>query len=100
MTCSLDHETNEFIRSTPFFDVAMERARQEQMWGRQDHTPGEWMLILTEEVGEFSQAVLDARFKSQDPQNIRDELVQVAAVALSMLECCDRNNWHVEQKTD
>lgn len=74
-------------------DVVKERQNQDAKWGVQNHSPAEWMLILMEEVGEFSQAVLDAASKGADPANIRTELVQFTAVALSMLECCDRNQW-------
>lgn len=73
-------------------DVIKERQRQDEKWGVQNHLPAQWMLILMEEVGEFSQAVLDAAHGA-DPANIRTELVQFTAVALSMLECCDRNGW-------
>lgn len=73
--------------------VLLERVNQDLKWGDQSHhSEGDWLLILQEEIGEWSQAVLDARFKSADPKLIREELVQVAAVALSMLECLDRNN--------
>ncbi len=74
--------------------VVEERQRQHNKWGVQNHEPGDWMLILMEEVGEFSQAVLDAR--SGDPAvraNIRTELVQFIAVGMAMLETCDRNRW-------
>ncbi len=75
------------------YDVCVERVRQDMKWGTQNHSPGRWMLILMEEVGEFSQAVLDAQVKGADPAEIRKELVQVVAVALSMLENCDRADW-------
>lgn len=74
-------------------DVIKERQRQDEKWGVQNHSPAEWMLILMEEVGEFSQAVLDNQALGADPSHIRTELVQFTAVALSMLECCDRNGW-------
>lgn len=74
--------------------IVEERMRQDDKWGQQNHEPGKWMLILMEEVGEFSQAVLDRAFGGDDPDNVRTELVQFIAVGLSMLECCDRNGWH------
>lgn len=73
--------------------VSMERLRQDQKWGEQNHHPDLWASILVEEVGEFAKASLDARFNGGDPREIRKELVQVAAVAIAMLECCDRNKW-------
>lgn len=39
------------------------------------------IAILTEEVGEVARALLEV-----DPENLRDELIQVAAVAVRWLE--------------
>lgn len=76
------------------YDICAERVRQDLKWGEQNHDPDRWMSILMEEVGEFAQASLQARFGKGSPAAVREELVQVAAVALSMIECCDRNGWH------
>lgn len=73
--------------------VSMERLRQDQKFGQQDRSPADWLVILMEEVGEFSKAYLDHRFGGKDPREIRNELVQVAAAAMAMIECCDRNKW-------
>lgn len=78
--------------------VIDELKRQENKWGIQDHHPEKWMAILMEEVGEASEAVLEAfPFKIQ----LKDreywlnryylELRQVAAVAISAMDCLDRN---------
>lgn len=75
-------------------EVIEERIRQEEKWGTQNHGPADWMMILMEEVGEFSQAVLNHRTAGKPAQYIKDELIQFTAVALSMLECCNRNSWH------
>lgn len=37
--------------------VRDERARQEEKWGKQRHTPLEWLMILAEEVGELAAEV-------------------------------------------
>ncbi len=63
-------------RAKPILD---ERDRQDQKWGLQDHSLPKWMVILMEEVGELSEAILEKK-------NWRAEVVQVAAVALAMLE--------------
>lgn len=76
-----------------FASVMAERARQNTKWGVQDHTPAEWMMILMEEVGEFARAEMEARYRDADPIRMREELVQVVAVALAMLECGDRVRW-------
>lgn len=91
-------------------DVQAEMIRQRDLWGEQNHpsfignlswwldtedirvdnyhavSAGTltWELILLEEVAE----AMDER---TDPVRLRQELVQVAAVALSWIECLDRN---------
>lgn len=65
--------------------VLAERQRQDAKWGEQNHPPGTWLVILMEEVGEASQAVLE-----MDWNSYREEMVQVAAVALAAVESCDR----------
>ena len=73
--------------------ITTERDRQDEKWGVQTHSPAEWMMILMEEVGEFAEAEMEARYRDGAKARIREELVQVAAVALAMLEDCDRNDW-------
>ena len=69
-------------------EVANERVRQDRKWGLQNHVPHKWLVILMEEVGEASQAVLQ-----RDRLKCRQELVQVAAVAVGAIESLDRNQW-------
>ncbi len=73
-------------------DILAERCRQDEQWGEQNHSPELWLAVLMEEVGEFSEALLCDRFGGTHT-DLRSELVQVAAVSLAMLECCDRNGW-------
>jgi NTP pyrophosphatase (non-canonical NTP hydrolase) len=63
-----------------------ERDRQDELWGEQKHSPGDWVPILVEEVGEVCTAINDG-----DMEGYPIELVQVAAVAVSMLECFEKN---------
>jgi len=88
-------------------EIYNERANQDLKWGTQNHPMGAsyglrdscravqeacdkaaeegtltWMLILDEEVTEASCEV--------DPARMREELVQVAAVAVAMIEAIDR----------
>jgi NTP pyrophosphatase (non-canonical NTP hydrolase) len=81
-------------------EVLAERARQDAKWGEQNHDPFVYGAILGEELGEFMQAALKARFESPDAftgighlQDLRKEAVQCAAVALAIVECIDRNKW-------
>ncbi len=70
--------------------VREERRRQDKKWGYpQKNTPFEWISILTEEVGELAQATNDAFMGGKgtcDMTKVRTEAVQVAAVAVSILE--------------
>ena len=84
-------------------DVASERERNAAHWGEQNHTVAMWLLILGEEVGEVARGVLEFSGKvtssaellhiaaSDAVDDVRRELVQVAAVALAAIECIDRN---------
>ena len=65
-----------------------ERHRQVLKWGEQNHDDCTWVAILTEEVGEAAKASLPTRLGGAN--NLRQELVQVAAVALAWLECLER----------
>jgi NTP pyrophosphatase (non-canonical NTP hydrolase) len=96
----MDAQCDRLRRSTGLDDVLSERARQEAKWGEQNHDPFVYGAILGEELGEFLQAALKARFESPDAftgighmQDLRKEAVQMAAVALSIVECLDRGKW-------
>ncbi len=69
-------------------DVQDERVRQDAKWGgvpgierRDEHT---YPAVLTEEVGEACKAWLE-----RDMDNLRTELVQIAAVAVAWIEELD-----------
>jgi NTP pyrophosphatase (non-canonical NTP hydrolase) len=72
-------------------DVAVERARQDLKWGPQNHSPALWLSILTEEVGEVATEVQDMAFRDKLGHSYRAELIQVAAVAVAMIESYDRS---------
>lgn len=84
-----------------YHEVAGERARQDKKWGVQNHDPFKYLAILTEEVGEVGKALCDGvdfqgpvRFRhDQARAEYRAELIQVAAVAVAMIECLDRGAW-------
>jgi len=63
--------------------VLVERQRQHNKWGQQNHEDGTWSLILLEELGEFAKDCFEGK-------DIDDELVQVAAVALAWIDCRQR----------
>lgn len=71
-----------------FNDVARERFRQDDIWGPQSNHPlSLWMTILMEEVGEVAHDILEDKL-----EEAKKELVQVAAVAVSIIE-------HIEEGT-
>lgn len=77
--------------------VQIECERQEAKWGQQDHPFPVFLAILQGEIGEASQEWLQREFE-RPPQQLahddgavlRAELVQVAAVALQMVEASYR----------
>ncbi len=76
--------------------IEQERQNQIDKWGVPNHTPIEWCAILMEECGEVSREALEYHFKKYYKQNgqlqrYEKELIQVAAVALAMLESLHRN---------
>jgi hypothetical protein len=95
-------------------EIKEERARQNKKWGEQNHSVIEWQGILMEEVGEAAKEAVDYHFNIGIQKAIenapgcppdiivsdiqggrlsryRKELIQVAAVAVQMIECLDRN---------
>lgn len=70
-------------------EVATERAHQDDRWGEQNQDDFVWGAILAEEVGEVNRAMLEARY-GNGGGNLREELLQVAAVAVAWVECIDR----------
>lgn len=89
-------------------EVLEERRRQDAKWGaNRNHSPAEWLMILGEEVGEANKAALEARFTPLEFNDTRyglymeyrEELIQVAAVAVAMVESVDRNQLSLEPQT-
>lgn len=66
--------------------VRQERERQSKKWGRQNHIVPIWMLILLEEVGESAQAALHDIFGGKSAGTFKNEIIQVAAVAVQISE--------------
>ena len=81
-----------------FRKIAAERARQEEIHGensivRRDPLGFESYAVLGEEVGEVGRALLDSKFDPNFPETSREELkielVQVAAVVVAWLEALE-----------
>ncbi len=80
------------------FEIEFERKKQDLKRGIQNHNPSHWLMILAEEFGEASKAALEAKVAHNDGgRKYRKELIQIAAVAVAMIESLDRGNfWRVE----
>jgi NTP pyrophosphatase (non-canonical NTP hydrolase) len=81
-------------------DVLDERKRQDEKWGEQNHNPFIYLTILMEEVGETAKAILETRYGGPEAGRIREEAVQVAAVAIAIVECLDRGKWSWKESKD
>lgn len=82
-------------RDTIFNAIATERDAQDAKWGNQFHGMPVWSAILTEECGEVAEASLQVAFDGEAEYlaHLREELVQVAAVAVHIIEKIDSNDW-------
>ena len=74
-----------------FHEIRLERSRQDQKWGEQNHDPADWCTILGEEIGEVNKAAFEAKNLYKPWIEYRKELVQSAAVIIAMIECFDRH---------
>ena len=73
-------------------EVSNERYEQEKKWGVQNHRCDLFYTILGEEVGEVGKAICEwLILKKGSREHIEEELVQVAAVAVAMVESLRRN---------
>lgn len=67
--------------------VHTENCQQIVKWGKQDHTPAFWALILLEEVGELAHALLsEYRDIPQEQRGVLMSAANVGAVAQLVLE--------------
>ncbi len=79
-------------QATVLLDIVDERERQDQKWGIQNHLDLTWNAILMEEIGEAAQEVLTRSMGSiaKGHGDLREELIQVAAVTVAWIEAIDR----------
>lgn len=88
------------MRDDVDMDIARERVRQDEKWGEQNHDPFVYLTVLGEEYGEACKAALEAHkwidghrssfWDAEKMKHLREELIQVAAVAKAIVECIDR----------
>lgn len=92
-TIRTDEEETSLRRGDFQTAVINERAYQDRKWGGsphdRQHTLPEWLLILEEEVGEVALEVGNIYWHGDEAQQLRIELIQVAAVCAAMIEVVD-----------
>lgn len=95
-TVTSDSLNNVLATNAVLIAVSRERMRQRAKFGTQRHDFPVWMTVLGEEFGEACQAILRSREDGVLPAqksvllgHARNELVQVAAVAVAAIEHLD-----------
>ena len=82
------------------YEILDEIKHQHEKWGGQNHHPYEWIAILGEEFGEVCKAAYEAGtngFKNKGNwNNYRNEIMQVAALAIAMIENIDKEHYQNE----
>jgi NTP pyrophosphatase (non-canonical NTP hydrolase) len=81
------------IRGEVQREIRDERDRQDDKWGGWDRftPPFVFSAVLGEEYGEVCHALLEG-----DDHNLREELIQVAAVAMAWVEQIEREQARAE----
>ena len=93
-----NYNTPHGILAGALANIVAERQKQDAKWGQQDHHPVYWTGILAEELGEVAKGSIELDGKSAGGDSeqfhaimeLREEVVQIAAVAVAMIECIDR----------
>lgn len=75
--------------NTILLKVVVEHYKQIKKWGVQTLPPSEWMMFLTEEVGELAQAISENIYRNGTKNEIFKEAIQVATLALKIAEMSD-----------
>ncbi len=82
-------------------EVKAERRKQDAQWGHLVCSPFVYATVLAEECGEVARAVHDIRFAKGSRADLRAELIQVAAVAVQIVERIDGGliEWEATQSS-
>lgn len=71
-------------------EVIHERQRQVELFGLDTgNDDGTWMAVLAEEVGEVAHELIEGRRGHDTRRAMRQELIEVAAVAVAWIEAMD-----------
>lgn len=66
--------------------VILESKYQVLKWGIQDVLPSEWMMFLTEELGELAEAISEFQYREGTIKSVTHEAIQVATLSLKIAE--------------
>jgi hypothetical protein len=77
--------------------IKHENLTQIKKWGIQERTLPEWLMFLGEEVGELNEACAEFEYRNGDIDNIAKEALQVATLALKIMEIA-QNPFGVPEK--
>ena len=66
--------------------IYLEHLRQMKKWGVQSHTPSEWLMFITEELGELSQAISEYEYRHGSIEKVIREAIQTATLSLKVAE--------------
>lgn len=70
-------------------ELIWEHKRQVEKWGTQNHELPAWLMFLTEEVGELSEAIAEQQYREGTFDAIKAEAIQVATLALKIAEIAE-----------
>lgn len=80
---------NKHLNTKAMTDVIAEMERQDQTWG-DNHNPFLWGVTSLEEIGKATSSMMGGEFDKNLAEAARKNIIQVAAVALQILEYDDQ----------
>lgn len=85
---------------TPYQGIEAEHLKRDAQGKRQDLPNERWLALITEELGEAAEAVLEADpvLERKHPReacidNLEYELIQIATLCVEWIECLHRNHY-------
>lgn len=76
-------------------DVLVERDRQDELFGVQNHHPAYWLALLGKQSGQLGAAIVQREWanplnREKMLKQVRNEAIQLTAVGLAFIEAIDR----------
>lgn len=66
--------------------ILYENLAQLEKWGIQDHSPEEWLMYATEELGETAKAIGEFEYRGGLAESVVKEAIQTATLMLKIAE--------------